>query len=175
MSMSVINAPWWVAQKSVFYPPIELHGHRGSVWRVVTCVPLITDFMGRVYMHFYAYEYEVQNVAILHDARPARAAAGALISQASQLVLVESGLPNLCSSATPVLPELGGDDMRKDPSLGSSTAPSRSTNTFIRDNRCSSRRRSPPNLVFFRPSRGGKKKKPKPHTVSGWRSRPRAR
>jgi hypothetical protein len=47
---SVNNAPWCVVRKSVFYPPIELHGHCSSAWRVIKCVPLVTDFMGRVYV-----------------------------------------------------------------------------------------------------------------------------
>jgi hypothetical protein len=45
---SVNNAPWFAVRKSLFYPPIELHGHRGSAWRVIKYVPLVTDFMGRV-------------------------------------------------------------------------------------------------------------------------------
>jgi hypothetical protein len=40
---SVNNAPWYVARKSVFYPPIELHGHRGSAWRVIKCLPLASN------------------------------------------------------------------------------------------------------------------------------------
>jgi hypothetical protein len=47
---SVNNAPWCVVRKPLLYPPIELHGHRGCAWRVIKCVPLVTDFMGRVYM-----------------------------------------------------------------------------------------------------------------------------
>jgi hypothetical protein len=31
LSTSVNNAPWCVVRKSVFYPPIKLHGHGGSV------------------------------------------------------------------------------------------------------------------------------------------------
>jgi hypothetical protein len=45
---SVNNAPWCVVRKSLLYPPIELHGHRGSAWRVFKCVPLVTDLMGSV-------------------------------------------------------------------------------------------------------------------------------
>jgi hypothetical protein len=48
--MSVNNAPWFVVRNSVFAPPVELHGHRGSVWRVIKCLPLLPDFMGRVYI-----------------------------------------------------------------------------------------------------------------------------
>ena len=48
---SVSNTPWCAVRKSLLYPPIELHGHRGSAWRVIKCVPLVTDFMGRVYLH----------------------------------------------------------------------------------------------------------------------------
>jgi hypothetical protein len=48
-----LRTPWWrVVRKSLLYPPIELHGHRGSAWRVIKCVPLVTDFMGRVYIFF---------------------------------------------------------------------------------------------------------------------------
>jgi hypothetical protein len=47
---SMNNAPWCVVRKSLLSPPIELHGHRGSAWRVIKCVPLVTDFMGRVYI-----------------------------------------------------------------------------------------------------------------------------
>jgi hypothetical protein len=43
------NAPWCAVRKSLFNPSIELHGHRGSAWRVIKYVPLVTDFMGRVY------------------------------------------------------------------------------------------------------------------------------
>jgi hypothetical protein len=50
VSTSVNNAPWSVVRKSVFYPPIELLGYRGSVRWVMKCVPLVTDFMGRVYV-----------------------------------------------------------------------------------------------------------------------------
>jgi tetrahydromethanopterin S-methyltransferase subunit E len=46
--MSVNNGPWCVVHKSLCYPPIELHGHHGSVGRVVKCVMLVTDYMGRV-------------------------------------------------------------------------------------------------------------------------------
>jgi hypothetical protein len=32
-------------------PPIELRGHHGNAWRVINqCVPLVTDFMRRVYL-----------------------------------------------------------------------------------------------------------------------------
>jgi hypothetical protein len=47
---SVNNAPWCAARKSLLYPPIELYGHhRGSAWRVIRCMPLVTDFVGGVY------------------------------------------------------------------------------------------------------------------------------
>jgi hypothetical protein len=94
-----------------------------------------------------------------------------LISQVGQHVLVESGLLDICSCATPVLPELGGEGMRKKPSLRPSTVPSRSTHTLVRDNRCSSRQSSHPSLVFLPPSGAGQKRRPKPQAVSGWRSR----
>jgi hypothetical protein len=54
-------------------------------------------------------------VDILHDTRPARAAAGMLITFASQLVLVESDMHDLCSCATPVVLELGGEAVEKPP------------------------------------------------------------
>jgi hypothetical protein len=47
---SVNNTRWFVVQKSLLYFPIELHGHRGSAWRVIKCVPLVKDFMGRLYV-----------------------------------------------------------------------------------------------------------------------------
>jgi hypothetical protein len=47
---SVSSAPWCAVRNPLFYPPIELHGHRGSAWRVVKYVPLVTDFMGRMYI-----------------------------------------------------------------------------------------------------------------------------
>jgi hypothetical protein len=37
----VNNSPWCVVLKYLLYPPIELHGHRGSVWRVIKCVPSV--------------------------------------------------------------------------------------------------------------------------------------
>jgi hypothetical protein len=46
---SMNNAPWCVVRKSLLYPPIELHGHRDSAWRVIKCVPLVTDFMVSVH------------------------------------------------------------------------------------------------------------------------------
>jgi hypothetical protein len=59
-----------------------------------------------------------KNVASLHDPRPAPAAAGTLISDASQLVLVEADLPDLGSCATPVVPELGGKACENPPRSG---------------------------------------------------------
>jgi hypothetical protein len=47
-STSANNTPRCVVRKSVFYPSIELHRHRGSAWRVIKCLPLVTDFIGRV-------------------------------------------------------------------------------------------------------------------------------
>jgi hypothetical protein len=56
MSTSVNNAPWCAGQTSAFYPLIELHGHRGSVLRVIKCAPLVlTDFMGRVYLMSFSF------------------------------------------------------------------------------------------------------------------------
>jgi hypothetical protein len=62
----VNSAPWCVIQKSlVYYPPIELHGHRGCAWRVIKCVPLVTDFMGRVYSVLGISPHVVNNTWIL--------------------------------------------------------------------------------------------------------------
>jgi hypothetical protein len=63
-------------------------------------------------------------------------------------VLVESGMPDLGSCATPVVPGLGGKGMRKTPSLRPSKAPTRSTHTLVRDNSRSSHRRAPPSIGF---------------------------
>jgi hypothetical protein len=101
--------------------------------------------------------------------RHAPTVARALINQAGELALVESGLSNLYYCATPVVPELGVEGMRKKPLLKSPTVPSRSTRTLVRDNRCSSRPSSPPSLVFLPPSGVGKKRRREPHTASGWR------
>jgi hypothetical protein len=49
------------------------------------------------------------------------------------LALVAMGLHDLCSCATPVMPELGGKGRRKTPSYRSSTVPSRSTRSPVRD------------------------------------------
>jgi hypothetical protein len=43
---SVNNAPRCVVRKLLLYPPIELYGHRGCSWRVIKCVPLVTEFVG---------------------------------------------------------------------------------------------------------------------------------
>jgi hypothetical protein len=61
-----------------------------------------------VYTCFFWIQYETENVASLHDTRPALAAAGSLISKVVHLKLVEANLPYLGSCATPVVPELGG-------------------------------------------------------------------
>jgi hypothetical protein len=58
----------------------------------------------------------------------------------------------VCSYATPVVPELRGEGMRKILSLKSSTAPSRSTHTLVRDISRSSCRRCPPSIGFPLPS-----------------------
>jgi hypothetical protein len=78
-----------------------------------------------------AYKYKIYNVAILHDTRPTLAAAGALISQTSLLVLVEPSLRDLCSCATPVVPEMRGNvgenpprSCRRRPFLDPRTPPS---------------------------------------------------
>jgi hypothetical protein len=65
--------------------------------------------------------YEIKSVASLYDTRPAPVAAGTLIGDADDaghLELVEADLPNLCSCATPVLPELGGKAGEKPPRSG---------------------------------------------------------
>jgi hypothetical protein len=61
-----------------------------------------------IYTYFFWIQYEIKDVASLHDTRPAPAAAGSLISKAAQLELVEANLPDLGSCATPVVPDLGG-------------------------------------------------------------------
>jgi hypothetical protein len=53
----------------------------------------------------------MKSVASLHDTRPSPAAAGMLISEASQRELVEANVPDHGYRATPVLPELGGKGM----------------------------------------------------------------
>jgi hypothetical protein len=68
-----------------------------------------------IYTLFFWIQYEIKNVAILHDTRYAPPAAGSLISKAGQHELVEANLPNLGSCATPVVPELGGKGRRKTP------------------------------------------------------------
>jgi hypothetical protein len=68
--------------------------------------PCIYYFL--IYTCFCWIQYEIKNVASLHDTRPAPALAGSLISKVVQLELVESNLPDLGSCATPVVPELGG-------------------------------------------------------------------
>jgi hypothetical protein len=60
---------------------------------------------------FFCVQYEKKSVAILHDTPLALAAAGTMIGEAGQLVLVN--LPDLRSCATPVVPELGWKGMRK--------------------------------------------------------------
>jgi hypothetical protein len=62
-------------------------------------------------------QYEIKSVASLHDTRPARAAAGMLISEASQLEQVEANVPGLGYRATPVVPELGEKACEKSPRL----------------------------------------------------------
>jgi hypothetical protein len=57
---------------------------------------------------FFGIQYEIKNVASLHDTRPAPAATGSLISKALQLELVESNMLDLGSCATPVVPKPGG-------------------------------------------------------------------
>jgi hypothetical protein len=61
----VNNAPWCAVRKSLFYPPIELHGHRGSAWRVIKYVPLVTDFMGRVYVFVRPFRLSLSMLVII--------------------------------------------------------------------------------------------------------------
>jgi hypothetical protein len=49
------------------------------------------------------------------------------------LTTLATGLPNVCSCATPVVPELRGKGRRKTPSHMSSTVPSRSSRSPVRD------------------------------------------
>jgi hypothetical protein len=44
---SLSSAAWRLVRKSVFYTPIELHGHRGRAWRVINCLPLVTGLNGK--------------------------------------------------------------------------------------------------------------------------------
>jgi hypothetical protein len=53
---SVSSAPWCVVRISLLYPSIELHGHCRCAWRVIKCVPLVTDFMGRVQLELISSE-----------------------------------------------------------------------------------------------------------------------
>jgi hypothetical protein len=76
----------------------------------------------------------------------------AVIILVGQHVLAESGLPDLGSCATLVVPEMGGEGKRKKPSLTLSKAPTRSTHTLVGDYSRSSRRSSPPSIGFPRPS-----------------------
>jgi hypothetical protein len=64
---SVSSAPWCVIRKSLLYPPIELHGHRGCAWRVIKCAPLVTDFMGRVYTYLLTYYFLAQGRALFYE------------------------------------------------------------------------------------------------------------
>jgi hypothetical protein len=57
---------------------------------------------------FFWIQYEIKDVASLHDTRLAPAAAGSLISKVVQLELVEAYMPDLGSYASPVVPVLGG-------------------------------------------------------------------
>jgi hypothetical protein len=79
---------------------------------------------------------------------------GPLIILACQLVMVELGLLDLGSCATPVVPELRGEGMREKPSLRSSKAPTRSTHTLVRGSSRSSRCNSPSTSICF-PSLSG--------------------
>ena len=122
-------------------------------------------------------QYEIKNVAILHDTRPAPAAAGLPISKAGQLELVESNMPDLGSRATPVVPEVGGKAGGKPPSRTSSSDSSRSLLDPVRDIGDSGRssRRDPPPSLAFSPPRGLGGEKARLQTVFGWLSCLRAR
>jgi hypothetical protein len=65
--------------------------------------------------------------------------------------------------------ELGGKGRRQTPLVEVVDGPFTIHAHPVRDNRCFSSRRSPPNLVFSPPSGAGKKRRPKPRTVSGRR------
>jgi hypothetical protein len=83
----------------------------------------------------------------------------ALISQVGQHVMVESGLTDMCSCATPVVREpgvVGRGDKRKS-SLKPSTIPTQSTHILIRDRCFSSRPGCPSSIGFFFPSGHGEK------------------
>ena len=115
------------------------------------------------YTNFFSswIQYEIKNVAILHDTRPAPAAAGLPISKAGQLELVESNLPDLGSCATPVEPKVGGKAGGKPPSRRSSSDSSRSLLDPVRDigdSGRSSRRDPPPSLAFSPPAGAGRRK-----------------
>jgi hypothetical protein len=56
MSRSVKNAPLCVVRTSQICPPIDLHRHCGTEWREVECVPLVTDFLGGVYICTFPFE-----------------------------------------------------------------------------------------------------------------------
>jgi hypothetical protein len=71
-----------------------------------------------------------------------------MISEVGQLVLVGTGVLELYSCAARVVLEQGGRGHAKNPSLMSSTVPSRSAQTLDRDSRCSCRRSSPPKLAL---------------------------
>jgi hypothetical protein len=79
----------------------------------------------------------------------------ALIRQVGRFVLVDYGLPNLGSCATPVVPELGWGRWAENP-LGEVVAGLHSihdsTNTLVRDTNRSSRRSGPPSKGFPFPS-----------------------
>jgi hypothetical protein len=93
---------------------------------------------------------------------------------AYQMALVATDLFDLCSFATPVVPELVGKGIRKKPSHMQSTVPSQSTHTPCPTYRCSSRRSSPPSLDFPTPPVAGERGIPKLQTVSSWSSSLRA-
>jgi hypothetical protein len=81
--------------------------------------------------------------------------------QSAKLVRVALCLLDLCSCATPDMPEAGAWEWGETANLNplshmASTAPSRSTHTPARDNRCSLGRSSPPSLDFPSPLWVGK-------------------
>jgi hypothetical protein len=117
-------------------------------------------YFSDLYLFFWIL-YEKKNVAILHDTRPAPAAAASLISKAGQHKLVELNLPDLGSCATPVKPEVGGKAIENPPSHRSSSDSSRSVLVPVRDigdSSRSSRRDSPSSLAFSPPAGAGRRK-----------------
>jgi hypothetical protein len=93
-----------------------------------------------------------------------------------QPALVASGLPDLCSCATPVVPELGGGGgLAKNPLAQVVDGPVLIHTPPRRRYHCSSRRRLPPSLAFPTPPGAWERGSPYLQTVPGSRSCLRAR